>query len=106
MKYDTNKTPYALVPISALADVANVLAFGANKYGANNWREDGVTTEWSRTYSSIQRHLNSFWDGEDLDPESGLSHLAHASTQLMILMSHMADGHDHMDDRYKVGDAL
>jgi hypothetical protein len=104
MKYDTDKAPLALVPIDAINQVAEVLGFGANKYGANNWRDDGGTTEWSRTYSSIQRHLNAFWSGEDLDPESGLSHLAHANTQLMILMQHMADGHHNMDDRYKIGD--
>ena len=104
MKYDNGKAPLALVPVDAINRVADVLGFGANKYGPNNWRDDGDSTEWSRTYSSIQRHLNAFWSGEDLDPESGLSHLAHASTQLMILMTHMSDGHLHMDDRYKIGD--
>jgi|TARA_R110000803_G_scaffold135625_1_gene202575 hypothetical protein len=102
MKYDDNKPQYNLIPIDATREVAEVLGFGANKYGPNNWRDDGNVTEWSRTYASIQRHLNAFWNGENLDPESGLSHLAHANTQLMILMTHMSDGHLHMDDRYKV----
>lgn len=104
MKYDNGKAPHALVPIDSLTQVAEVLGFGANKYGTNNWRDDGHCTEWSRTYSSIQRHLNSFWNGEDLDPESGYSHLAHAATQLMILMQHISDGHHNMDDRYIIGD--
>jgi hypothetical protein len=67
----------------------------------NNWRKDGDNTEWSRTYSSIQRHLNSWWSGEDIDPESGMSHLAHATTQLMILMIHTKYHNEKMDDRYK-----
>ena len=100
MKYDNGKAPMALVPPEVINEIAEVLGFGANKYGPNNWRDDGYVTEWSRTYSSVQRHLNSFWSGEDLDPESGLSHLAHAMTQLAILMVHKSDGHDHMDDRY------
>lgn len=100
MKYDSDKAPLALIPPQVLNQIAEVLGFGADKYGMNNWRDDGHNTEWSRTYSSIQRHLNSFWDGEDLDPESGKTHLAHAATQLVILMQHINDGHTKMDDRY------
>jgi len=81
MKYDTDKAPLALIPPQVI--------------------NDGHNTQWSRTYSSIQRHLNSFWDGEDLDLESGKTHLAHAATQLVILMQHINDGHTKMDDRYK-----
>ena len=100
MKYDTNKAPLALIPPQVINQIAEVLGFGAEKYGMNNWRDDGHNTEWSRTYSSIQRHLNAFWDGEDLDPESGKTHLAHAATQLVILMQHINDGHTAMDDRW------
>lgn len=101
MKYDNGKTPFALLPPEALTEIAEVLGFGANKYGQNNWRMDGDKTNWSRTYSSAQRHLNAFWSGEDHDPESGMPHLSHAITQLMILMVHIMDGHTDMDDRYK-----
>jgi hypothetical protein len=102
MKYDNGKAPLALLPPEALIKIAEVLAFGAEKYGANNWRDDGDKTQWSRSYSSLQRHLNAFWSGQDIDPESGLSHLAHAATQIFILMVQKSDGHTHMDDRYKV----
>jgi|TARA_B110000908_G_C10267011_1_gene465197 hypothetical protein len=101
MKYDTGKPQLDLIPSDQLNAIAEVLGFGANKYGRNNWRDDGATTSWSRTYSSIQRHLTSWNNNEDLDPESGNTHLAHACTQLIILMQHIADGHDNMDDRYK-----
>ena len=86
MKYDTNKAPLSLIPPEAMNQIAEVLGFGAEKYGANNWRDDAHNTQWSRSYSSLLRHLNAFWSGEDIDPESGLSHLAHAATQCMILM--------------------
>jgi hypothetical protein len=99
MKHDHGKTPFGLIPPEALAEVANVLGFGAEKYGMNNWRDDGDTTSWVRTYSSAQRHLNAWLGGEDNDPESNLPHLAHACTQLMILITH-SKFNPASDDRY------
>lgn len=99
MKYDENKPPLALIPPEALIEIATVFSFGAQKYGEHNWRKDGYNTSFSRTYSSIQRHLNSWAMGEDLDEESGMSHLTHAATQLIILMIHQME-HPEQDDRY------
>ena len=101
MKYDNVKPDLSLIPPEALVEIAHVMTFGAEKYDRDDWRHDGGNTEWSRTYASIQRHLTSFWSGEDLDPESGRNHLAHAATQLLILMTHISDGHLECDDRYK-----
>lgn len=100
MKYDQGKPQMGLIPPEALFQIATVFGFGAEKYGVNNWRKDGTNTSWIRTYSSIQRHLNAWLSGENLDPESGQSHLAHAATQLMILMIHQHE-HPECDDRYK-----
>jgi hypothetical protein len=100
MKYDEGKPQLGLIPPEALIEIAQVLGFGAAKYGVNNWRDDGNKSPWTRTYSSIQRHLNAWHSGEDLDPESGKSHLAHATTQLIILMIHQME-HPECDDRYK-----
>lgn len=99
MKYDEGRAPMHLVPPEAIKAIAEVFAFGAEKYSPNNWRFDGGTTDHSRTYASIQRHLNSYWSGVDLDPESGQLHLAHALTQCMILLIHVMDNPE-MDDRY------
>jgi hypothetical protein len=100
MKYDNGKAPMALIPPEALKDIAEVFGFGAAKYGTNNWRDDGDITPWLRTYSSTQRHLNAWLSGEDNDPESGMPHLAHAATQLMILLTH-TKFNPIADDRYK-----
>jgi hypothetical protein len=100
LKHDQGKPPFALIPPEALTEIAKVFGFGADKYGINNWREDGDHTSWLRTYSSIQRHLNAWHAGEDLDPESGSSHLTHAATQLIILMIHQME-HPEVDNRYK-----
>tara|TARA_A100001015_G_scaffold273033_1_gene328115 strand:- start:387 stop:695 length:309 start_codon:yes stop_codon:yes gene_type:complete len=101
MKYDDGKPPIHLVPTLAIESAARVLEFGAKKYGENNWRDDINTTEWSRSYSSLQRHLMAYWNKEDIDPESGLLHLDHALTQLIILRVAYEEGKD-MDDRYEV----
>jgi hypothetical protein len=94
MKYDSNKPPLHLIPPEILVEIAEIFAFGAEKYGENNWRDDGGSTGFGRTYSSIQRHLNSFWQGEDIDPESGKNHLVHA-------LIHQLE-HPEMDDRYNI----
>lgn len=101
MKYDNEKPAMALIPPEFIEEVAKVFGMGAKKYGLWNWRNDAHNTEHSRTYSSIQRHLNAYWRGEDCDPESGLSHLAHAASQICILMIHSQDAPE-MDDRYIV----
>tara|TARA_B100001093_G_scaffold520319_1_gene614639 strand:- start:4461 stop:4769 length:309 start_codon:yes stop_codon:yes gene_type:complete len=98
-KFDNGKPPLGLIPPEALLQISEVFGFGAEKYGMNNWREDGHNTSWIRTYSSIQRHLNAWHSGEDMDQESGMSHLSHAATQIMILIMHAIE-HPEVDDRY------
>lgn len=97
-KYDAGKTRLDLVPASGIFAVADVFGYGAEKYYANSWRT-GKMVDWSRTYGSIQRHLLSFWSGENIDPESGKPHLSHAATQLMILIEHQNINKDG-DDRH------
>lgn len=96
LKYDNGKPPMSLLDRKWLEGVAQVLGFGANKYAAHNWRK-GIT--YSRLSDAALRHLLAFNDGEDTDPESGLSHLYHASCCLMFL-SNMAITKPELDDRY------
>ncbi len=99
MKYDEGKPPISLVPPECIEEIAKCFGYGAEKYGPYNWRHDVDKTSYSRTYSSIQRHLGAYWRGEDLDPESGLSHLSHAATQIFILMIQNQEG-PQQDDRF------
>lgn len=78
------KTPLGLVPPHAMEQTAWVHKLGADKYGPWNWRETGVCA--STYVNAILRHLNAWRDGEDLDPESGISHLAHIACSANILM--------------------
>lgn len=79
------KTRFDLVPFAALEEIADVLTYGANKYSANNWCRG---TPWSRYFSALCRHIFAWWRGENTDPETGLSHLAHAGCCLIFLMEY------------------
>ena len=93
----SQKTRFDLVPFQAIGEIADVLAFGAQKYSANNWCRGA---EWSRYYSALCRHIFAWWQGEDLDPETGLSHLAHAGCCLVFLMEYQRNAWG-TDDRFK-----
>lgn len=96
LKFDAGKPPISLIPRSALVEEAQVLAFGAQKYDRHVWR-DGM--QWSRLIDACLRHLTAFNEGEDIDQESGLSHLAHARCSLGFLIEY-SKTHKELDDRY------
>ena len=84
------KSPLGLIPPPAEVAVAEVFGLGAAKYGAYNWRETRVE---AMTYvHAMKRHLASWLDGENQDPESGQSHLAHIAANAMILLDAYAIG--------------
>lgn len=97
VKHDQGKAPMTLLSREALEQIALVMEFGRQKYAAHNWRQ-GFT--WSRPLSAALRHLMAFNDGEDKDPESGLSHLAHAACCIMFLLE-FEKTHPELDDRWK-----
>lgn len=76
------KPPLELVHPDFVTAVARVAAYGAAKYGRWNWLRG---KELSRDYGAALRHLMAWASGEDLDPESGLPHLAHAAACVMIV---------------------
>lgn len=88
---------YDLVPKEAVGEVAEVFAHGSIKYADHNWRKG---YKWGLSYAALERHLEDFWDrGEDLDPESGLPHLAHAAWHCLALLTFMRE-HPELDDRF------
>lgn len=97
IKYDQNKTEYHYFSPIALEKINQILTFGAKKYAAHNWRGGFV---WSRPFNACMRHLWAWWRGEDKDPETGLSHLAHAACCIMFLLEFEETKKD-LDDRYK-----
>lgn len=96
-KYDDNKPDHSLFSEDWLDEVARVLTFGKKKYAADNWRR-GI--EQRRLIAAARRHINDFSRGQDLDNESNLAHLAHASCCLMFAYE-LLKTHPELDDRYK-----
>jgi hypothetical protein len=98
LKFDGGKLPVELLPTRPLEAVARVLAFGARKYAANNWRKGLL---FSRVYAAVLRHMWAWWRGEDNDPETGESHLAHAACELFFLLDYTLrpSGPGALDDR-------
>jgi len=96
-KFDYGKPPMDLLSTEALTQIAKVLDFGRQKYNSHNWRK-GMS--WSRLVGAGLRHLTAFNNGEDLDPETGLSHLAHLGCCTMFLLEFIKT-HPEFDDRYK-----
>jgi hypothetical protein len=82
-KHDDGKPRLDYLDPYAMEEVAKVLTFGATKYGAYNWQK-GI--ESGRLIAACLRHVFAFMRGEKNDPESGLSHLAHAMCCLMFLI--------------------
>jgi hypothetical protein len=85
-KFDGGKLEYGLLPPLALKEVVKVLTFGAQKYARDNWQV--VPDSKRRYFDALQRHTWAWKEGEQLDPESGIHHLAHAMCCLMFLYEH------------------
>lgn len=78
------KVPLHLVPPSAKHYLAEAFADGASKYGPYNWREKRVSS--SVYVGAAQRHLDAFWDGEDLSSDAKVHHLAHVMACCAIML--------------------
>ena len=91
------KAPMDKLVLSVLEDEAYVLAHGALKYGERNWLVNKIKAS---TYeAAILRHyLAYFHRMEDLDPDSGKSHLTHIRACCGVVLD--ADKHGMLiDDR-------
>lgn len=87
VKSDEGKTQWSYLPIPAVKAVVDVMAYGDTKYPApdgSNWKR--VPDAKKRYYNAAMRHLTSWWDGEQNDPETGYNHLAHACSNLLFLL--------------------
>lgn len=89
-KLDQGKPMVSLIDPEWLLDTAEVLTFGVKKYEKDNWKY--VDNHKDRYLSAAYRHLLAYQSGEINDPESGISHLAHASCCLMFLHYFSEDG--------------
>lgn len=85
------KLPLGALPWAVVLEASCGLGEGMVKYGPHNWRTSGGVE--SMTYvSAAMRHLTSFITGEDVDPDSSLSHITKAISTLMVLRDAQLNG--------------
>ena len=92
----TNKLPSHLVSpiVKAYQAIAHFL--GNVKYGAWNFRVAGARASVYR--AAVDRHLDAWWEGEEIDPTDGTPHLANALCCINILIDAKHSG-GLIDDR-------
>lgn len=97
MRFNTDKPPLSMIVEAkhALNGCASVLQFGAKKYARGNWHKGLRHTE---ICDSLLRHMSAYLAGEDIDPESGLSHVDHILCNALFL-SEGVRTHPELDDR-------
>jgi|GEM_PF-1056472 len=81
------KAPMSTVPMGVVFEIGLAMIEGGRKYGRHNYRVAGVLA--SVYYDAAMRHLASWWEGEDIDPDSGLSHVTKALSSLTVLRDAM-----------------
>lgn len=87
-----SKAYLSVLPIGVMMEVALGMLEGALKYGRHNYRIAGVRA--SVYFDATMRHLFDWWEGEDIDADSQLSHITKAIASLTVLRDAM------MNDRW------
>ena len=95
-KDDQEKNRIELMPFDALVELGKLYTIGARKYGDRNW-EKGI--KYSRVFGALMRHAWAWWNREDNDPETGLSHIIHAAWNALVLVAYTLRGMNNWDDR-------
>lgn len=103
-KKDTNpkdaigvrKVPMSVLSGPVMMEAALGMLEGARKYGRHNYRTIGVRA--SVYFDAVDRHIWDWWEGTDIDPDSGLNHISKAISSLMVLRDSMICG-NWVDDR-------
>lgn len=86
---------FDLIPAEPLIGLAEQFGRGAQKYDDRNWERGHP---WGISYAALNRHLWLWWNGEDLDPETGAHHLDAVAFHVFALREFHVK-HPEMDDR-------
>lgn len=84
-RFNEGKPQWSLVHFKSLEPMVRVLEFGALKYAPKNWQKPMDTM---KILESMQRHLVALFDGEEVDSESGISHMGHIMCNAMFYNYH------------------
>lgn len=94
--FDEGKADLSLIPSVAEEAMARAMMYGTNKYGRYNYCSGH---EAGKLIASAKRHLAAWYNGEENDKESGVSHLGHAMCNIAMLLRQIELG-TMKDDRY------
>jgi hypothetical protein len=94
--FDEGKPDLSLIPSVAEEAMARAMMYGTNKYGRYNYCNGH---EAGKLIASAKRHLSAWYNGEENDKESGVSHLGHAMCNIAMLLRQIELG-TMKDDRY------
>jgi len=89
--FGMKKVLMSVIPLTVLSELALAMLEGALKYARHNYRAVG-SIRASDYYDATRRHLDRWWEGEDLDPDSRLSHVTKAIASLVVLRDAMIVG--------------
>lgn len=78
---------FSVVPMTVIAELGVAMLEGARKYGRHNYRVAGVRA--SVYVDAAVGHIMQWWEGEDTDADSGLSHVTKAIASLTVLRDAM-----------------
>lgn len=74
---------YTYVPQNVMKALSLAMLEGGLKYGRHNYRVAGVRA--SVYVDAAVGHIMDWWEGEDIDPDSGLLHLVKGMASLTVL---------------------
>lgn len=84
VKHDDDKTQYQHLSPKFIQEMAEITTQGAKKYGGGNYLK-GDEQALNRLYDALMRHLMAWRSGEEVDLESGKSHLPHVACNAMMI---------------------
>lgn len=84
-RFNEGKPQWSYVHFKSLEPMVRVLEFGAIKYAPKNWMKP---MELNKILESMQRHLAALFDGEEVDSETGISHMGHIQCNAMFYNYH------------------
>lgn len=80
----TNRLDLTLFPDTAVAYGALAFTEGDCKYGGYNWRSAGVDA--SVYVAACRRHISKWYNGEEVDPDTLVPHLANALACIAVII--------------------
>lgn len=98
------KVPLHCVPCGPLLEMGLAMMEGGRKYGTHNYRPMGVRA--SVYYNAAMRHLIDWWEGEDIDPDSGIHHIIKAAACIFVLRDSMLMGNFNDDRPFRYPNGL